>query len=210
MFILSHRGLWKQASEKNSVGALKLSLDSGFGLETDIRDHNGELVISHDMPKGDELTFRAFLQMYKETNSNLPLALNVKADGLQALVKTEMARLDLLNFFVFDMSIPDTLPYLREGIPVFGRQSEIEKEIYFYQDLAGVWIDSFFEDWLEESVLTGHLKAGKKVALVSPELHRRPYRDFWQKLSRFSCIGENAIMLCTDYPEEARLHFGNK
>ena len=47
MVILSHRGYWKDA-RKNSVDAFKASFVREFGTETDIRDYNGELVISHD------------------------------------------------------------------------------------------------------------------------------------------------------------------
>ncbi len=47
--ILAHRGIWNKKLKKNSLDALTLALDMGFGIETDIRDRNGVLVISHDM-----------------------------------------------------------------------------------------------------------------------------------------------------------------
>ena len=50
MEILSHRGYWKTVTEKNTIIAFKRSFNLGFGTETDIRDLNGNLVISHDMP----------------------------------------------------------------------------------------------------------------------------------------------------------------
>ena len=46
--ILAHRGLWQNVAAKNSISSIKLALVNGFGLETDIRDLDGELVISHD------------------------------------------------------------------------------------------------------------------------------------------------------------------
>lgn len=52
----------------------------GYGTETDIRDIQGKLVISHDMPQGNEITFEELLQIMD--GRNLPLALNIKADGM--------------------------------------------------------------------------------------------------------------------------------
>ena len=48
--ILSHRGYWKKVEEKNTIQAFENSFSHGFGLETDIRDLNGKLVVSHDIP----------------------------------------------------------------------------------------------------------------------------------------------------------------
>ena len=50
MIIISHRGYWIQPAEKNTEEAFSRSFERGMGTETDVRDHRGELVISHDMP----------------------------------------------------------------------------------------------------------------------------------------------------------------
>ena len=50
MKILAHRGFWADEEEKNTLSAFGKAFDSGFGIETDIRDRNGELVISHNPP----------------------------------------------------------------------------------------------------------------------------------------------------------------
>ena len=85
MKILSHRGYWKEASEKNSVTAFLRSFNLNFGTETDLRDQNGEIVISHDIPKNDSLLFKNFLKALND--KPLTLALNVKADGLAKELK---------------------------------------------------------------------------------------------------------------------------
>ena len=75
MQILSHRGYWHDfLSESNKRIAFERSFDLGFGTETDLRDICGEIVISHDMPKGDEMTFEELLEIMGRRN--LPLALN--------------------------------------------------------------------------------------------------------------------------------------
>jgi hypothetical protein len=50
MKLLCHRGYRQRKSEQNSLAALELAILGGNGVETDIRDCDGELVISHDMP----------------------------------------------------------------------------------------------------------------------------------------------------------------
>jgi glycerophosphoryl diester phosphodiesterase len=47
---LAHRGLWHDKSEQNTLLAIEASWESGFGIETDIRDQLGKVVISHDPP----------------------------------------------------------------------------------------------------------------------------------------------------------------
>ena len=49
MQILAHRGLWTQTEEKNTVSAIKYAFQSGFGIETDLRDFQEKLVISHNV-----------------------------------------------------------------------------------------------------------------------------------------------------------------
>ena len=51
MEIIAHRGFWRKKTDQNTIGAFKLALNNHFGIETDIRDQNGQLVISHDIPK---------------------------------------------------------------------------------------------------------------------------------------------------------------
>ena len=87
MVILSHRGYWKAAVEKNTRVAFQRSFELGFGTETDLRDFGGKLVISHDPPTADSLLFEDFLSLYQERGNGLPLALNVKSDGLQESAK---------------------------------------------------------------------------------------------------------------------------
>ena len=51
MQIISHRGFWKSKNEQNTIISFQRSFENGFGIETDIRDLNGKLVISHDIPQ---------------------------------------------------------------------------------------------------------------------------------------------------------------
>ena len=207
MRILSHRGYWQTPEEKNSEVAFQRSFELGFGTETDIRDARGQLVISHDLPNGQSLSLECFCTLYKQYGAGLPLALNIKADGLQALLKDTLAQFDITNYFVFDMSVPDTRAYLAKDMQVFTRQSEYEPIPPFYSQAVGVWIDCFEGEWIASQTIREHLLAGKEVCLVSPELHHRPYEAFWNLLQTEAFPSERGLMLCTDFPEVARRFF---
>ena len=85
MIVLAHRGWWRTKEEENSSVAIERALAEGFGVETDLRDLAGRVVVSHDPPRGGELAFEALLAIADRHPGSGPLALNVKADGLQPL-----------------------------------------------------------------------------------------------------------------------------
>ena len=199
MNILSHRGYWLVPEEKNTPVAFERALCHGFGIETDIREFNGELVISHDIATKGSQPFSDFLSLYSHF-SPVTLALNIKADGLQSLLYEALIHYGIQNYFVFDMAVPDGLLYFNHGFNVFTRQSEQELIPSFYYQAQGVWMDCFLNDWATPELIDQHTKNGKKVCIVSPELHKRPYLDYWLKLSN---IKTHDIMLCTDVPREA-------
>ena len=182
----------------------------GFGVETDIRDYKGELVISHDIADENCRRVEDFLESHCGINPELFIAFNIKADGLQGKLKELLLKYKLLNYFVFDMSVPDALGYLKLGINAFTRQSEHETIPSFYKGAQGVWVDGFTSEWVDESTIRGHLEQGKQVCLVSPELHGRSYGLYWRKLLDMKVINDPGLIICTDYPEEAREVFSAK
>lgn len=210
MEILSHRGLWDHSFKKNSLEALIQSLYCGFGFETDVRDLNGELVVSHDPPLTSDLLLATLLEKHREVNPGLTLALNIKSDGLQTKLKEALFKFGTKNYFVFDMSVPDAVGYHKSNFNFFTRQSDIEREPVLYEAASGVWLDSFWTDWLTEKVLEKHLRFGKSVCIVSPELHGRDHTRFWSNIADWDVIKENNIMICTDHPVEARRKFNDE
>lgn len=204
LHILSHRGLWHRAEEKNTLAAFGRSLTAGFGLETDVRDHLGTIVVSHDPASSSSPAFEALLGEHQRIGPDLPLALNIKADGLQSMLKAALERFGTRRYFVFDMSVPDTLGYLNLGLRAFTRQSEYETSPPLYDRAEGVWIDGFHSDWVTEDTVAGHLGRRKRVCLVSPELHGRAHLPFWHRLRAMPMVASDDLMLCTDFPEAAR------
>jgi hypothetical protein len=208
--IISHRGYWFNLNEKNQKIAFKRSWDCGFGIETDIRDFNLNLVISHDMASYDCLVIDDFFNFYKENGKNLPLALNIKSDNLSILLKEKIDKFQIDNYFFFDMSVPDTLNYLKSNMIFYSRQSELEINPILYQTTHGIWLDAFESEWYSLDIINTHLINGKNVSIVSPELHNREHLKLWSLLKKSKLHLKENIMLCTDFPLEAQNFFYEK
>jgi len=205
MTILSHRGYWKEISEKNQKTAFERSFDLGFGTETDLRDIAGEIVISHDMPKGNEITFEEVLQIMN--GRNLPLALNIKADGMADAVLELLAKYNHTNYFTFDMSIPDMVFQLKNGMRVFTGLSDILPTPVLLDKSVGVWLDCFNSDWYGADTIDDLAACGKSVCAVSADLHKRETGTQWGIIKSCKIIDSENLLLCTDYPKKAREFF---
>jgi hypothetical protein len=203
MKIISHRGYWQTADEKNTSVAFARSFSLGFGTETDVRDSGGGLVISHDMPVNPAMSMERYLNdLAQFQHDGLVQALNIKSDGLAALLASHM-RACAHPWFVFDMSIPDMVQHIRAGNPCFARMSEYETfPLAFVGAIKGIWLDAFESTWYSTGVIQSLLDRGLQVCVVSPELHCRPdHEELWRDLRSISA-NENLI-LCTDLPEAA-------
>jgi len=210
MIIISHRGYWKESSEKNTIESFRRSFSLGFGAETDLRDQGSRLVISHDIPIKPALTVEAFFDSYKQCKQPLPLALNIKADGLQVELERLLTSYEISNYFVFDMAVPDGLLYARRQLNIYTRQSEFETAPAFYDLAHGVWLDEFNGHWITAGLIEHHLSNKKALCIVSPELHRRDNTHEWQHYKQLEAkIGRDKLMLCTDFPEKAQGYFND-
>jgi glycerophosphoryl diester phosphodiesterase len=205
MKILGHRGKWYHPKEKNSLEALKLCLESGFGIETDIRDHQGEIVISHDPPMGKIILLSDFLKFAQ--GKNLILALNIKSDGLSAKLKTLLDNFKIEEYFTFDMSIPELIKQTDHGLKVFTGVSDINPNPILINNCQGIWLDGFFSDWYSNKEIEYFLSHDKKICLVSPELHNRNHLLQWKTLKESNLHRNENVILCTDYPEQAKIFF---
>jgi len=195
------------SSEKNTSVAFVRALENGFGIETDFRDLNGELVISHDLPSQNSMLFYEFVKIYKARYRMGLMALNIKADGLQFLVKKMVKESGMQNYFAFDMSVPDMRGYFSEGIPTFTRLSEHEQNPSFLDKSAGVWLDAFEGEWYDPLIIKDLLKKNKHVAIVSPELHGRPHQNLWDFLKQNKLHQNSLVSICTDFPLDAKEYF---
>ena len=197
--ILAHRGHWseeynQEELEKNSLQAITRAANFGFGVETDIRDFCGRVVISHDPVINKSIEFSEILGLQI---SGL-VALNVKADGLVPLIISDMERgAAAFEYFFFDMSYPELVRYRVGELPVAERKSEFES-ISIYSSKY-IWVDSFNSDWYLEELMLPLKPDGTKVVVVSPELHGRPYLQTWKWLAN-QMVKDESLYICTDYP----------
>ncbi len=208
MIIIAHRGYWNEVEEKNREIAFERALNNGFGIETDVRDYCGELVVSHDIPNGNEMRFDDFLKIYGDGFSeDNPLAINIKADGLVKEIELLINKYKIKYYFVFDMSIPDTLPYIKSGLSVFIRESEYERHDNLHNQCNGIWVDELEAPWITRKKIEELLVKGTSVCIVSPELHGRDYKSAWKT---YKNIAENEqMMICTDFPVKCREFYEN-
>lgn len=211
MKILAHRGYWNKNIEKNSPLALRTALEHGYGFESDVRDYAERLVISHNIATAASQDAEEVFKWLNEFNDLYCFAINIKADGLKNMLKLFFDKYAITNYFLFDMSVPQMVEFREIGLRFFTRQSEIELNPVMYDDAAGVWIDSFgSNEWITKELLDNHINHGKEVCIVSPDLHGKDnYKEFWKKLVKDK-INLDKIILCTDYPDEAKEFFDGK
>jgi len=196
---LAHRGFWFSepgfdALVPNSFSAIERASVEGFGLETDIRDRGTRITIEHD----------AFMEagLYLEEILHVPfqglVCLNVKSDGLGDRLK-EMDIWQKVIFF--DLSIPEKVKFESLGLPTANRLSEYEKPEGNLGEY--VWLDAFTHEWWIANLdISELLNSGRKVIVVSPELHKRPHLESWQYLKPLFHDHKN-LFLCTDFPISA-------
>ena len=203
--ILAHRGLFNSNAEKNSLTAIHRALQSGFGLETDVRDLDGSLVISHDPPsfKSSPMSLHALLEMINVLSTKPRIALNIKSDGLLNLLNSDLLLLELTkNIFLFDMSVPDAVQYFGSSLTTYGRISEYES-LNLLPHISGFWIDNFNGNFPQVEAAISLLAGVLRVCLVSSELHRRTYLPLWKEILKAGICHHPSFEICTDHPLEA-------
>ena len=210
MNIIAHRGQWDKPEHKNTMPAFEKAIKNGYGIETDVREYNGKLVLSHDIADSSSVSCSKLFEYYTKNESNAYLALNVKEDGIQRIIQGLLCEYAIKNYFFFDMSVPEMVVYREMGIPFFTRRSDIEHELVLYSDAAGVWVDAFYDDWDMISAIAKHLEDRKMVSLISPEIHKKNEKKIWEELRSSGIADRTGFFLCTDYPQKAEEFFGGK
>lgn len=207
MKIIAHRGFWKTEDEKNKKSSFIRAFDLGIGTETDLRDCAGKILISHDMPNGDEIILEDLLDIMN--GRNLTLALNIKADGLADEIKNILKKYNHTNYFTFDMSIPDMVYQINKEMKIFTGLSDIVKSPILLEKVEGIWLDSFYSDWYKEDIIDRILEENKKVCIVSSDLHKRDTEKQWEIIKKCKYFESDNLILCSDKVKEAFKYFLN-
>lgn len=191
--IFAHRGFWKEGGfAPNSIESLESAFEKGFAVETDVRDQQEEIVISHD-PCGSS-TYSSFNQELLALGG---IAINIKSDGLVPRFAELREHLQESQSFVFDCSFPQILQFRKASIPHALRISEYEKELPWNPDY--IWLDAFNDDWWVKDAKIRNMMDQTPTIIVSPELHGREFLLVWEEFSKLTQEVEN-IGICTDFP----------
>lgn len=205
MNILAHRGAWKQVEDKNSLTAIQKGLEIFNGVEIDVRDFNGQLVVSHDLPSGSSLTFETYLRLNEA--SNKLWAINIKCDGLAEALSLLLKKYNIKRYFCFDMSIPETIRYSTVGLSFFTGVNDYLKPSRLNALGSGIWLDSFDSCWYTEEQLLTLVRTYRNVCIVSEDLHGRSNIAQWKLIKNSELWKSEAVSLCTDCPYEAMSYF---
>ena len=212
MNILAFGGWHVMPEERDLPSAYYRALEAGMGVVIPVRDHDGRLVIAYGPATDESPSFDEFLAERPVWPGQAPiLAIRVCADGLSRLLHRALLRAEGVVPYLFGMSVTDMPDYMDGQIPIFVRQSEHEPQPPYYELAEGVWLDSFERDWFDERLVLAHLRAGKLVTIVSPELHDRDHLDLWGRLRNLQHeLKELSVrlQLCTSLPQHAREYFG--
>ncbi len=195
--IYAHRGIWRTPDQQNSLQSIEATRIAGYGVETDFRSKNQSLVISHDPYDDSNL-----LAVDKIDFSEIPVAINVKEDGLLTQYESFFNKYPNRHTFLFDGSIPEMVKIREKGLPHALRLSEYENELPWESQF--LWIDGFNSDWWMKSQLIFNLVEKYFVVFVSPELHNREVEGAWEFLSKLHSKGISQFGICTDYPDKLR------
>lgn len=220
--ILAHRANLNgpHSVAENSLAACASALESGFGLETDLRrDAAGRFYISHDPhPRTAENSLDAYSELFRRF-PKADLAINVKE------LEYETALIELMNsdglgargfFFDFELLEPQTPGAAQRKIKALpgGRNVRLAARLSDRREPLAqclgipaeiVWADEFDSLWLSADDVRQVREAGRLFYVISPELHgfdAAARKRRWHDFKQWRVDG-----LCTDYPLEARDFF---
>ena len=144
------------------------------GIEFDIRDSAGHLIVQHDAFKTGQ-SFSDFL-LYCPIDKFY--IVNVKAEGVEELAIQMLEAAGIFHFVLLDCGIPAIMKLRKAGENrVALRFSEVEsiESIDLLRNAATwVWVDCFQAYPLTADIAHQFHTWGLKICLVSPDLQGRP------------------------------------
>ena len=198
--IYAHRGIWQTPDQQNSRQSIEAARFSGYGVETDFRSKSHLLVVSHD-PYGDSNPLAVDEIDFEE----IPVALNIKEDGLLPQCEAFIKKYPNQHTFLFDGSIPEMVKIKEKGLPHALRLSEYETDLPW--ETRFLWVDGFKSDWWIKSPKILNLIEKHFVIFVSPELHGRAIESAWAFFHLLHSKGIAHFGICTDHPDKLKAIF---
>ena len=172
------------AHRVNTIEELN-SLPKEFGVELDLRDENGRVIIAHD-PFIDGEKFEDYLKYYNHGT----MILNIKSERIEHKVLDLINKYQVRRYFFLDSSIPMVIKLSDEGefnIAVrFSEYEPIESVLALKNRVKWVWVDCFSKLPIDYVSFKKLKDEGFNLCLVSPELQGRVedieiYKSYLQK-----------------------------
>ena len=153
----------------NTVQELK-KIPEEYGIETDLRDYQENIILQHDPFKSGEL----FTDFIKEFNHKI-IILNIKSEGIEYKILEILKNNNITNYFFLDSSFPMIYKLLKITDKIAIRFSEfesLESVLTMKNKIQWVWVDCFTKFPLSLKTYT-ILKKYFKLCYVSPELQQQ-------------------------------------
>ena len=146
------------------------------GIEFDLRDSAGELIVTHDAFTTGQ-RFEEFLSFCDPSKFYI---VNVKCEGIESAALLLLEKYGIRNFFFLDCSIPAMVKLGKAGenrLAVrFSEYESLQTVLSMKQFVSWVWIDTFSRLPISKETLEFFKAVGLKTCLVSPELQQQPAR----------------------------------
>ena len=172
-----------------------------WGIEFDVHAFGKSLVIAHE-PFKDGILFSDFISQTKGRF----LAVNIKEEGIEEKVISELRNRNISNFFLFDVTTPQVFRLGGRYSKVLAlRYSQLEKiDLKKSRKFARyLWIDTFNgQFWLNKKLIREIKNLKFNICFVSPELHRPPIGNkntFYQNLLKYENMFDEGDSICTKY-----------
>lgn len=159
----------------NTIEELK-TIPITFGVEIDLRDKDGTLILQHD-PFKDGENFMDWCQEYKHAL----LICNIKSEGIEWKVQEILKQFNIDKYFFLDSSMPMIMKLIKSGeTNIAIRYSEVEKDCdYFLGKCKWLWVDCF----TTYPEVPKKYKDGYKICRVGPNLqgHSWNIEEQWKE-----------------------------
>ena len=153
----------------NNIEALAV-VNSSLGVEIDLRESNGEIILSHD-PFNTGPRLNDWLMCY----SGKLLILNIKEMGIEKHVVEIIRNQGAIDYVLLDLAFPYLRRAIKSDFTVAARVSEFESlDEAINTGAKWLWLDSFTGDWSYLKRVVERKKSYDfRTCLVSPELQER-------------------------------------
>lgn len=146
------------------------------GIEFDIRDSGGELIVEHDaFHYQNKQTFSDFLTFCRADKFYI---VNVKSEGIESHAIKMLEGVGIHHFMLLDCGLPAMHKMWQQGEHRFAVRFSEYEAIETVQAVAKyvqwVWVDVFHSLILTKALETRIHEMGLRICLVSPELQGQP------------------------------------